>query len=161
MYDRRKSSVFLAIFIPSDARIVVTLVSSAAARSHCVGLVVATGGVMNAKALSLVAMVVFAASFADAKPKKAEHPSFDKAGVSAALDGVELRKCLVPNAPRGPGHVVLTIVSSGEISEAKVDQGPFVGTPVERCISNQFKKLKVPTFTGAAITLGKSFAFGS
>jgi hypothetical protein len=120
---------------------------------------------MNVKHISLISVVTLAlvSSLAEAKPKKPEPkgPTFDKAGVAAALEGVELRKCLVPNAPRGDGHVVLTIVSSGEVSEAKVDKGPFVGTPVEKCISGQFKKVKVPAFSGEAITFGRAFAFGS
>jgi hypothetical protein len=121
---------------------------------------------MNAKHLSLLSVVALAlvSSLADAKAKKKPEPkgpTYNKAGVAAALEGVELRKCLVPNAPRGDGHVMITIVSSGEVSEAKVDKGPFVGTPVEKCISNQFKKVKVPAFSGDAVTFGKAFAFGS
>jgi hypothetical protein len=133
-----------------------------------VGPLVASLHGMNAKPaksamLAVTIALALVASLAQAKPKKPEPkgPSFDKAGAAAALESVELRKCLVPNAPRGDGHVMLTIQASGEISEAKVDQGPFVGTPVERCISGQFKKVKVPAFSGASITLGKAFAFGS
>jgi hypothetical protein len=124
---------------------------------------------MNVKPLSVIAIATLSltalavSSHAEAKPKKPEPKghSFDKSAVSAALETVELRKCLVPNAPRGDGHVLLTIVASGEVSEAKVDKGPFVGTPVEKCISGQFKKVKVPAFAGDAITFGKAFAFGS
>jgi hypothetical protein len=116
-------------------------------------------------ATAVVVALALVTSVAAAKPKKVpaepKGPSFDKAAMASALETVELKKCMVPNAPRGNGHVMLTLVPSGEISEAKVDQGPFVGTPVERCISSQYKKVKVPAFSGSPITIGKAFAFGS
>jgi hypothetical protein len=119
---------------------------------------------MNTSRIVLAVLLVLGT--AHAKPKKLTPPepkatAFDKGSASAAIAGVELRKCLVPTAPRGEGHVFLTFAPSGEVSVAQVDKGPFVGTPVEKCISAQYMKIKIAAFSGDAVKVGKSFAFGS
>jgi hypothetical protein len=127
----------------------------------------------SAKAL-LTSAVLFAilavAGTSDAAPKKPKPPKdpkpavtedvpFDKAAASTVLAAVDLAKCKSTNAPRGEGHVMVTFAAVGNATEAVVDKGPWVKTPVAKCIANEFKKAKVPAFTGDAIQVGKSFRF--
>ncbi|MDB4942157.1 MAG: hypothetical protein JWP97_1691 [Labilithrix sp.] len=100
------------------------------------------------------------------KPKKpatvaapSDEAPFDRAAASQALAAVDLVKCKSTNAPRGDGHVVVKFGPAGVATEAAVDKGPMMGTPVARCIVTQFKKAKVPAFTGDVVAVGKSFRF--
>lgn len=90
------------------------------------------------------------------EPPKDE-PTFDRAAAASALGHVDLVRCKVPGGPRGQGHVKLTFEPEGTVSTAVVDGGPYVKSPVERCISAAFKTAKVPAFKGAPVTLGKAF----
>ena len=98
-----------------------------------------------------------------AAPPKADtgdnQPTFDKNAVSAVLSSVDLSKCRATNAPRGEGHVTVIYVSNGAAKEAKVDQGPLVGTPVAKCIARKYKETKIPAFKGDTLQVGKIFKF--
>lgn len=95
----------------------------------------------------------------DPKPAAAEEIAFDKIAASSALSSVDLLKCKSTNAPRGEGHVLVKFTPAGTASEATVDKGPLVGTPVAKCIAKEFKKTKVPAFRGDVTQVGKSFRF--
>jgi hypothetical protein len=100
---------------------------------------------------------------ADAKGPKAAKPAadagamFNKDAALTALKSVDLVKCKVSGGPRGEGHVTVTFAPSGAATGAAVDRGPFVKSPVERCIVAAYKKASVPAFKGDAVSVGKSF----
>lgn len=124
-------------------------------------------------ALAAVALVGSADS-ADAAPKKkpsakpapAPAPkeatsasSFDKEAAASAISSVDLTKCRATNAEKGEGHVMITFAPGGTASSAVIDKGPWVGTPVAKCLAGQFKKAKIPAFGGEPVTVGKTFKF--
>src|SRR5437763_743528 len=125
-------------------------------------------------ALGALACVTSLSLFADAAPKKskkpttaeaakkteekkAEEPStdFDKQAAITAIGEVRLQKCKATNAVKGEGHVMITFAPTGGAQAATIDKGPWVGTPVAKCMAKEFKKAKVPAFKGEAITVGK------
>lgn len=115
--------------------------------------------------------VLTVAGGSDAAPKKPKAPKrpepvatedaspFDKQAAASALSSIDLVKCKSTNAPRGEGHIVVKFTPAGTASEAVVDKGPMVGTPVAKCIAKEFKKAKVPAFKGDMVQVGKSFRF--
>lgn len=113
----------------------------------------------------LIALIAFAAT-AEAQPKKKGGDAtpavaeFDKSAAVTAITSVDLGKCKATNAAKGEGHVMITFKESGEASDAKIDKGPWVNTPVAKCMVKEFKKAKVPAFKGEAVTVGKTFQFG-
>jgi hypothetical protein len=85
--------------------------------------------------------------------------SFDKDAAVQAITSVDLTKCRTTNVEKGEGHVTITFAPAGTASNAAVDRGPWVGTPVAKCLSAQFKKTSVPAFGGEPVTVGKTFKF--
>lgn len=122
-------------------------------------------------ALALAA--VSGATPADAAPKKKAKkppaaapapppppaPAFDREAAAQAIGSVDLQKCRATNAEKGEGHVMITFTPAGAASSATIDKGPWVGTPVAKCFAGQFKKAKIPAFSGEPVTVGKSFRF--
>jgi hypothetical protein len=84
---------------------------------------------------------------------------FDRQAAVAALSSIDLAKCKSTNAPHGEGHIAMKFAPAGTALTASVDRGPLVGTPVAKCIAKEFKKAKVPAFSGDAVQVGKSFRF--
>jgi hypothetical protein len=84
---------------------------------------------------------------------------FDKQAAITAITEVNLAKCKVTNAAKGDGHVTITFTPAGAATGVAVDRGPWVGTPVAKCMVKEFKKAKVPAFKGDAVTVGKTFHF--
>ena len=84
---------------------------------------------------------------------------FDRQAAATVLSSVDLVKCKSTNAPRGDGHITVTFTPAGAATEALVDKGPMLGTPVAKCIAKEFKKAKIPAFKGDAVQVGKSFRF--
>ena len=83
---------------------------------------------------------------------------FDKGAASKALSSVDLGHCKVPNGPKGPGHVKVTFELTGAVQSAVVDQGPYLKSPpVSKCIAGMYRKIKIPSYSGAPVTVGKSF----
>jgi hypothetical protein len=116
--------------------------------------------------------VVMVAGGSDAAPKKPKAPKpkpvpvqteegtpFDKQAASDVLASIDLVKCKSTNAPRGEGHIVVKFTPAGSATEAMVDKGPLVGTPVAKCIAKEFKKAKIPAFKGEVVQVGKLFRF--
>ncbi len=115
---------------------------------------------MSARAVLVAAAVLFAAAPAMAAPPKADDgPTFDRSAAATALAAVDLAKCKATNAKRGEGHVTVTFATDGAASNAVVDKGPMIGTPVQRCIEGKYKAVKVPAFKGSPVQVGKSFRF--
>jgi hypothetical protein len=93
------------------------------------------------------------------KAEKADAPEFDRQAAAQAITDTSLAKCKATNASKGDGHVTITFTPAGAATTAAVDKGPWVGTPVAKCMQRAFKKTKVPAFRGDAITVGKTFHF--
>lgn len=92
------------------------------------------------------------------KPTPADASAmFNKDAALQALKGIDLIKCKVSGGPRGEGHITVTFAPTGSASAVAVDKGPFVKSPVERCIVAAYKKASVPAFRGDAVSVGKSF----
>jgi hypothetical protein len=119
----------------------------------------------------MLACIAVAATSAEAAPKskkkkpaeaaKTEEVSaeFDRQAAVTAITEVNLQKCKATNAAKGEGHVTITFSPAGAAQNAVIDKGPWIGTPVAKCMQREFKKAKVPAFKGAAVTVGKSFHF--
>jgi hypothetical protein len=90
---------------------------------------------------------------------KEESPDFDRQAAANAITEIDLHKCRATNATRGEGHVMITFTPTGKAERAEIDKGPWVGTPVAKCMAKAFKKTKVPAFKGDAVTVGKTFKF--
>ncbi len=130
---------------------------------------------IRSKALLTSALLLAVATVAgtsDAGPKKPKSPPkdpkpaaaedgapFDKQAAASALSSVDLVKCKSTNAARGEGHIMVKFQPAGTATEAVVDRGPWLGTPVAKCIAKEFKKAKVPAFAGDVVQVGKSFRF--
>jgi hypothetical protein len=119
--------------------------------------------------------VAFAAGYSDAAPKKPkkkptkdpkpvpvqveEAAPFDKTTAASVLASIDLSKCKTTASPSGEGHIMVRFEPAGSATEALVDKGPLVGTPVGKCVAKEFKKAKVPAFSGEVVQVGKSFKF--
>lgn len=82
---------------------------------------------------------------------------FDRDAAMNAMKSVDIGKCKKAKGPTGDGHVIVTFAPGGTASDATVDQAPFAGTKVGKCIATQYKKAKVPAFQGTAVSVGKKF----
>lgn len=85
--------------------------------------------------------------------------AFDRGAAATALAAIarSLRACVMPGDPTGAGHVTITFAPSGRATSARVDGPPFAGTTAGGCVARKFGAAVVPPFTGADITVGKSF----
>ena len=90
-------------------------------------------------------------------PSAAGGRPFDRGTAAQALGGVNVQTCKRPGGPTGAGHVKITFDPAGRVSAAVVDAGPFPGTPVGACIMQLFGRVRIPSFTGAPVSVGKSF----
>ena len=92
------------------------------------------------------------------KPAKVvKGPVFDRQAAASALASVDLHKCKATNVRAGQGHVTITFEPTGAAGKVVVDGGDYKGTPVAKCITAQYKRAQVPAFTGASVSVGKSF----
>jgi hypothetical protein len=82
---------------------------------------------------------------------------FDRGTAAAALGSVHVGKCAQAGGPTGTGHVTITFLPDGSAARAVVDQPPFAGTTTGACIEALFLRVRVPAFSGAPVTVGKSF----
>jgi hypothetical protein len=64
--------------------------------------------------------------------------------------------CQAAEGPTGKGHAVLTFAPDGTVSDVEID-APFQGTSVGNCVVDELKQAWIDPFSGAPITVGKSF----
>jgi hypothetical protein len=82
---------------------------------------------------------------------------FDKGAASAAMSAAASRAMACKgDGPSGTASVSVTFAPSGRVTSAKVDGGPFSGTPTGGCIATAFRSATVPPFDGSPITVRKS-----
>jgi hypothetical protein len=95
-------------------------------------------------------------------PPRAAAPSslkpFDKNAAKSALSTAtsEAAGCGAGGAP-GKGKIQVTFAPSGKVSDATLVEGPFAGTAAGKCALRHFRAARVPAFSGAAVTVAKSF----
>ena len=95
-------------------------------------------------------------------PPRAPAPSsqkpFDKSAAKAALATAtsEAAGCGQGGAP-GKGKIQVTFAPSGKVSDAALVEGPFAGTAAGKCALRHFRAARVPAFSGAPVTVAKSF----
>jgi hypothetical protein len=84
---------------------------------------------------------------------------FDRGAASAALSNAAgaASACKQPDGPTGAGQVQVTFMPSGRATNALVS-GDLAGTAVGGCVARVFRGAKVPPFSGAAVTVSKSFS---
>jgi TPR repeat protein len=83
--------------------------------------------------------------------------AFDRAATAAALGAVNVASCKKPGGPSGGGHVRITFGVNGSADSVAVDQPPFAGTEVGSCVETLFRSVRIPAFSGAPVTIGKTF----
>ena len=78
-----------------------------------------------------------------------------RAGVSMALDGLDVSECAKPGGPTGRGYVLLTFAPDGTTTAAHVVRAPFAGTAVAMCVEKKFRSVRVrPQSGGPTTTMG-------
>jgi predicted Zn finger-like uncharacterized protein len=82
---------------------------------------------------------------------------FDRGAAAATLGAVNVASCKKSDGPTGSGHVSITFGSNGQVQTAVVDSPPFEGTSVGGCVAGKFRAAHVPSFSGGAQRVGKSF----
>jgi hypothetical protein len=84
--------------------------------------------------------------------------AFDKTAAKSALNDAAqaAASCGAGGAP-AKGKVQVTFAPTGKVSDAQLVEGPFAGTTAGKCALRTFKAAKVPAFSGAPITVAKSF----
>jgi hypothetical protein len=83
--------------------------------------------------------------------------AFDRGAAAAALGNVNIQSCKKSGGPTGAGKVTVTFAPNGSVSNAEIDGTPFAGTPVGGCIAGKYRGVHVAPFSGAPVTVGKSF----
>lgn len=82
--------------------------------------------------------------------------AFNRGAAVGALGSVDLKVCSSATGPSGAGHIVVTFVPDGSVSDTRLDKGP-IGTPRGDCVLKQFRTAHVPSFDGTPVTVGKAF----
>lgn len=86
--------------------------------------------------------------------------SFNTAAARQALSvaAAQATSCKRPGGPTGRGRVLVTFATSGRVTTANVAGAPFGGTVVGGCVAGVFRRAQVPSFSGAPVTVSKSFS---
>jgi hypothetical protein len=96
---------------------------------------------------------------AEAPPPDPGGAEFNRGAATSALGAAAgaAKGCKKPDGPTGSGRVKVTFAPSGNVTSAVVDGPPFAGTPVGGCVASAFRSARVPPFSGAPVTVSKSF----
>ena len=101
------------------------------------------------------------ASAASEQPAEgAPAAAFDRVAANAALNAAagQASACRKEGDPTGAAAVVVTFAPSGRVTSANVQGPPFAGTATGGCIAAAMRRAKVPPFSGAHVTVGKTVA---
>lgn len=84
--------------------------------------------------------------------------TFDPTEAAGALSGLAgaARACRGPGEPAGSATLAVTFAPSGRVTTARLEAGPFVGTPVGGCIAKVFRSARVTPFEGSLTTVHKT-----
>jgi hypothetical protein len=75
------------------------------------------------------------------------------AAVAIAAAGRSAAACLSPDDPRGAMPVSVTFATSGRVTTARIEGGPFAGTEVGGCIARTLRSARVGGFEGSPVTI--------
>jgi hypothetical protein len=81
---------------------------------------------------------------------------FDRFTAGAALDAVKLDDCK-PHTVREAGHAQITFSANGRVTKVDFDSGFSGGDVVAVCVRAHFAKVRIPSFDGSSVHVGKSF----
>lgn len=82
---------------------------------------------------------------------------FDAGAARAAMNAAASRAMSCKgDGPAGTASVSVTFAPSGRATSAKVESGPFSGTPAGGCIATAFRSATVPPFSGSSVTVRKT-----
>lgn len=86
--------------------------------------------------------------------------AFDTAAARTALANAaaQVNSCKQAGDPAGSGRVQVTFAPSGRVSNAELVSGPFGGSRIGGCVVSKFRQAKVPAFSGAPVTVARSFS---
>jgi hypothetical protein len=107
--------------------------------------------------LAVAALLVTEASAVNVSPVSKSIP-FDRGAASAALSGVDVQSCKKAGGPVGAGKVNVTFAPSGSVESSVVEGAPYEGTAVGGCVAGKFRGARVPAFSGAPVSISKSFS---
>jgi hypothetical protein len=83
---------------------------------------------------------------------------FDKSAAKNALNSAAAAAAdCGQGGAGGKGKVQLTFANTGRVTNVEIVEGPFSGTAAGKCALRQFRAARVPSFSGAAVTVSKSF----
>jgi hypothetical protein len=86
---------------------------------------------------------------------------FNREAAKTALDdaGQKAASCRTVDTPAGPARVSVTFAPSGNVTSAVILSGPLVGTPAGGCLTTKLRTVRVPAFTGDAVSVTKTLSF--
>jgi hypothetical protein len=113
--------------------------------------------IMRSHALAIALPMLAATWFTDGRSSAQEGTTFDRAAASQAIETVDLASCKRPSRHALDGHVTITFEPTGVPSNAVVDRGVPGSTRAGRCVASKFMQVRVPSFTGTSIRVGKNF----
>jgi hypothetical protein len=83
---------------------------------------------------------------------------FDKAAAKNALNSAATAAAdCGQGGAGGKGKMQLTFANTGRVTNVEIVEGPFAGTAAGKCALRQFRAARVPSFSGAPVTVSKSF----
>jgi len=84
---------------------------------------------------------------------------FDRAAALSALSAAATaaQSCKKSDGPTGSGRIAVTFANNGQATTANVEGPPFAGTAVGGCVAARFRGTHVPPYSGAPITVHKTF----
>jgi TonB family protein len=85
-----------------------------------------------------------------------ERAAFNPATAASALSKVDVKSCGLPGGFHGAGHVKVTFDPSGVPTKAQIDS-TMANATTNACVTKAFMAVRVPVFSGNAVTVGKSF----
>ncbi len=93
-----------------------------------------------------------------AAPSSTKSGAFDKAAAKNALSSAASKAagCRQTGAG-GQGKIQLTFAPTGKVSSAQIMAGPSASTAEGKCALRHFRAARIPAFSGAAVTVAKSF----
>jgi hypothetical protein len=93
-------------------------------------------------------------------PAKRAATGFNAKAAKAAIDAAapRLKACRHAGEPIGPASVIVTFEPSGGVSSASVTTKGYAGTRTGTCIVQRLRDVRIPAFTGAAVTVKRSVA---
>ena len=66
-------------------------------------------------------------------------------------------ECKKRGDPGGVGRVTVTFAPNGRVTNAVVG-GAFAGTPIGDCVASIFRKIEIPPYSGAGLTVAQNFS---